>query len=120
MRCMKTVTIFTTPTCHYCKLTKEFLRETGIEYVEKDVTQNDEFSHEMFELTGQMGVPVVVVKQAKKADRVMVGFQKSATGPRTVSDVTPQKVVTGQAGANKLTLCSPFIESSESRRRLWP
>jgi glutaredoxin-like YruB-family protein len=55
------VKIYSTPTCPWCKKTKEFLKENKIEYEEIDVAGNQEAANEMIEKSGQMGVPVVDV-----------------------------------------------------------
>ena len=53
------VKIYTTPTCPWCKKTKEFFKENNIEYEEMDVTANQEAQKEMIDKSGQMGVPVI-------------------------------------------------------------
>jgi glutaredoxin-like YruB-family protein len=53
------VKIYTTPTCPWCKKTKEFFKENNVEYEDIDVTTNQEAQKEMIEKSGQMGVPVV-------------------------------------------------------------
>lgn len=58
---MKTVTIYTTPTCAYCKMAKELFEEHNIEYTEYNVAQDAEKRTEMIERTGQMGVPVITI-----------------------------------------------------------
>ena len=63
------ITIYTTPTCPWCKKAKEFLREKGIKFTEKDVTESDKFRDEAIEKSGQMGVPVIEI-----GDKVLVGF----------------------------------------------
>ncbi len=55
------VKIYSTPTCPWCKNTKEFFKENKIEYEEIDVAGNHEAANEMIEKSGQMGVPVVDV-----------------------------------------------------------
>lgn len=67
----KTVTIYSTPTCHFCQLTKDFLKEKGIEYSDYNVAADLEKRQEMIEKSGQMGVPVIYV-----GDELIVGFDK--------------------------------------------
>lgn len=66
-------TIFTTPTCVYCKMTKAFMQKNNIEYDEKDVSSDDAAREEMIQKSGQMGVPVTII-----GDNVIVGFDESA------------------------------------------
>lgn len=68
---MKNVTIYTTPTCHFCQLAKEFFAEKNVQYTAYDVTQDAEKREEMIQMTGQLGVPVIVI-----GDDIMVGFDR--------------------------------------------
>ena len=63
--------IYSTPTCPYCKLAKEYLSAKGISYDDIDVSADQEKAKEMVNISGQMGVPVIVVN-----DKVIVGFDK--------------------------------------------
>ncbi|MAG11857.1 MAG: NrdH-redoxin [Parcubacteria group bacterium] len=67
----KTVKIFSTPTCPYCKMAKEWMKENNIEYTDVDVSTDEKAAQEMTEKSGQMGVPVILV-----GDEVLVGFDK--------------------------------------------
>jgi glutaredoxin 3 len=67
----KTVTIYTTPTCHFCKLAKEFFAEKNVQYTAYDVSTDAEKREEMIGLTGQLGVPVIQI-----GEDIMVGFDR--------------------------------------------
>ncbi len=67
----KSVTIYSTPTCHFCKLAKDFFAEKGIEYTGFDVASDAEKREEMIKMTGQLGVPVI-----KIGETIMVGFDR--------------------------------------------
>lgn len=67
----KTVTIYSTPTCHFCSLAKDFLKEKGITYTEYDVAHDLEKRQEMIQKSGQMGVPVISI-----GDEIVVGFDR--------------------------------------------
>ncbi|MEK7128774.1 MAG: glutaredoxin domain-containing protein, partial [Patescibacteria group bacterium] len=67
----KSVSIYTTPTCVYCKMTKDFFKQNNVEYQEFDVASNLEKRKEMIEKSGQMGVPVVFIDS-----EIMIGFDK--------------------------------------------
>ena len=69
------VTIYSTPTCHFCHMAKEFLTEKGIAFTDFDVSMDATKRREMIELTGQLGVPVIVVDGA-----YMVGFDPDKLG----------------------------------------
>lgn len=65
------VTIYSTPVCHFCQAAKEFFKENNIEYTEYDVASDAEKREEMIEMTGQMGVPVIRI-----ADDIVIGFDE--------------------------------------------
>jgi glutaredoxin 3 len=66
------VTIFSTPTCTYCKAAKEFFKENNVAYEEVDLQAHPERIGEMIEKSGQRGVPVILAK-----NQVLVGFDQS-------------------------------------------
>jgi len=68
---MKNVTIYTTPTCGFCKAAKAYFKENNVEYSEKDVTQDMAAQEEMMTKSGQLGVPVIDIDGT-----VIVGFDK--------------------------------------------
>ncbi len=65
----RSITIFTTPTCPYCTHAKRYLSEHGIPYTEVDVSRDRAGLRRMLTLTGQRGVPVILV-----GTRAMVGW----------------------------------------------
>ena len=69
---MKPVSIYTTVTCGYCKMAKEFFQKNNVEFQEFDVGKDLERRKEMIEKSGQMGVPVIMV-----GDDMIVGFNES-------------------------------------------
>ncbi len=68
----KTVTIYSTPVCHYCHAAKEFFSENNIKYTEINVASDQEKRQEMIDMTGQMGVPVIRIE-----NDVIVGFDEA-------------------------------------------
>jgi len=69
---MKNVKIYSTPTCHFCHMAKDYFKENNIEYTEFDVATDAEKRAEMMEKTGQMGVPVIEV-----GEETVVGFNEA-------------------------------------------
>ena len=67
----KKVEIFSTETCHFCHLAKEWLASKNIPFVDYNVGEDTEKRKEMVEMTGQLGVPVIRV-----GEDVMVGFNQ--------------------------------------------
>jgi glutaredoxin-like YruB-family protein len=68
-----TVKVYSTPTCPYCKLTKEFLTEQKVNFTDINVAENPTAANEMVKLSGQMGVPVIDVD-----GKIIVGWNKGA------------------------------------------
>jgi glutaredoxin 3 len=66
------VVVYTTPTCGYCQQVKQYLAQREIPYREVDVAANAQAAAEMVNLSGQRGVPVVVVD-----GQVVVGFNRA-------------------------------------------
>lgn len=58
---MVSVEIYTTPTCHFCHLAKDFFVANGVSYIEYNVGTDAEKRQEMITKTGQLGVPVIVI-----------------------------------------------------------
>jgi len=69
---MKNVTIYSTPTCHFCQLAKEFFKEKDIQYIEYNVLSDLEKRQEMVDKSGQLGVPVISID-----GKVVVGFDQA-------------------------------------------
>ncbi len=69
---VKKVTIYSTPTCPYCKRAKDYLTQKGIVFTDYNVAEDREKTKEMIEKSKQMGVPVIVI-----GDDVVVGFNQA-------------------------------------------
>jgi len=68
---MHNVTIYSTPTCHFCHMAKEFFKSNGVAFTDYDVATDLDKRKEMVEKSGQMGVPVIIID-----DNLTVGFDK--------------------------------------------
>ncbi len=68
-----TVTIYSTPTCPYCKLAKAYMDEHHVTYTNYDVAADADRADEMMKKSGQMGVPVIEIDS-----KIIVGFDKPA------------------------------------------
>jgi alkyl hydroperoxide reductase subunit F len=66
---MSKVTVYSTQYCQYCRMAKAFLDKHGVPYESIDVGADRAAAEKMIELSGQRGVPVIVVD-----DEVIVGF----------------------------------------------
>lgn len=71
-----TVTIYSTPSCHFCHMAKEYFVANNVAFTDIDVAANSEKRAEMVDLSGQMGVPVIRI-QNDASDDVIVGFNQA-------------------------------------------
>ncbi len=67
----KKVAIYSTPSCMYCKMAKDFFNQNAVKYEEYDVLTDLARRQEMVDKSGQMGVPVIQV-----GDEMVIGFDK--------------------------------------------
>lgn len=65
------IMIYSTPSCVFCTMAKDFLKENNISFEECDVSKDLEKRKEMVQKSGQMGVPVIDIDGS-----VMIGFDK--------------------------------------------
>ncbi len=65
------ITIYSTPTCPYCKMAKNFLKELGLSFTDIDISASEQAAEEMVKKSGQMGVPVIEVN-----GKLVLGFDK--------------------------------------------
>jgi len=68
----KEVTIYSTPTCHFCQLAKAFFDENNVAYTDHNVAADHSKAQEMVERSGQMGVPVIFI-----GDEMVIGFDEA-------------------------------------------
>ena len=68
---MGQVRIYTTPSCVYCKMAKEFFKKNNIEYEERDVATDTQARDEMIQKSGQFGVPVIEID-----GKFIIGFDQ--------------------------------------------
>ena len=68
---MKNVIIYSTPTCVYCKMAKEFFKKNNIQYTDFNVAEDPKAREEMVKKSGQLGVPVIDIE-----GEIIVGFNQ--------------------------------------------
>jgi glutaredoxin 3 len=64
------VIVYSTPSCSFCSMAKDFLRKKQVPFEEYDVSRDRRKADEMVRKSGQMGVPVLDVN-----GRILVGFR---------------------------------------------
>lgn len=98
------VTVYTTPTCPYCRQVKEYLRSRSVRFEERDVSQDAAAAEEMVRISGQQGVPVTVVD-----GQAIVGYDRprldaalaGARRPRLGAAVADASSAPGAAAGNE-------------------
>ncbi len=70
---MATVTVYSTPTCPFCDMAKDFLKEHKVEFQDFDVSTNQEKMQEMVNKSGQTAVPVLDID-----GKIIIGFNEAA------------------------------------------
>ncbi len=73
---MAQVTVYSTPTCGYCKMEKEFLSENNIDFIEIDVAADEQAAQKMVEKTGQIGVPQTIITMDDGTEETLIGFDE--------------------------------------------
>lgn len=67
-----TVEVYSTPTCMYCSMLKDFLTKNNVAYTDINVAVDEDKRNFIIEKSGQMGVPVTIIG----GDQVVIGFNQ--------------------------------------------
>lgn len=71
------VTVYSTTTCPYCKMLKDYLTQKNVNFQEKLVDQDLEAQKEMLELSGGfLGVPFTLLIKSDGSKETIIGFDK--------------------------------------------
>lgn len=68
---MKKVEIYSTPTCHFCHMAKDFFTANNVAFTDYDVSTDEAKRSEVIERSGQMGVPVIFID-----GEMVIGFNE--------------------------------------------
>ena len=68
----KRIRLFSTPVCGYCRVAKAYLVDNGIDFVEVDITRDRRGRRDMIVMTGQSGVPVILI-----GEKCLVGWSEA-------------------------------------------
>jgi len=66
------VVVFTTPSCSWCRVVKDYLKQHQIEFKAIDISRDEKAASDMVRRTGQQGVPVTLIN-----NRPVIGFDKA-------------------------------------------
>ncbi|WKZ25416.1 MAG: glutaredoxin family protein [bacterium] len=71
------ITVYSTTTCPYCKMVKDYLISKNISFAEKMVDQDENARNEMVGVSGGfLGVPFTVILKEDGTKETVVGFDK--------------------------------------------
>ena len=65
--------LYSSQTCPWCKVAKDFLKENNIEFEAKDVAEDETARAELMQKSGQLGIPVLDIDGT-----IIVGFNQQA------------------------------------------
>ncbi len=68
---MKNVTIYSTPTCHFCHMAKDFFKANNVAFTDKNAAADPVARKEAMDKSGQLGVPVIDID-----GKIIVGFNE--------------------------------------------
>lgn len=74
---MAKVKIYSTTTCPFCKMEKEYLTSKGIQYENIFVDQTPDEAKRLIEESGQMGVPFTEITKDDGEVVKILGFDKN-------------------------------------------
>ena len=68
---MAKIKIYSTSTCPYCEMAKEYFKKNNVVYEDYDVAEDEKAREEMIQKSKQMGVPVIDID-----GKIIIGFNK--------------------------------------------
>lgn len=83
------VTIYSTPTCHFCHMAKDFFAANNVPFTDINVAEDTVKRAEMVDMSGQMGVPVILIKDEKGQEEIIVGFNQKLLSEKLGIKETP-------------------------------
>jgi glutaredoxin len=72
----KQITIYSTATCGFCKMLKSYLNDKGISYDVKMADEDEAIARELYEKSGQLGVPFTIITDEKGKEEAILGFDR--------------------------------------------
>lgn len=73
---MKDVVVYSTATCGFCKMLKSYLNDKGVKYDVKMADEDQKIAQELYEKSGQLGVPFTVITDDDGKEEAILGFDR--------------------------------------------
>lgn len=70
----KKITVFTTNTCGYCSMVKQFLDRKGVSYDVVNLDEQPDRQKEVYAKSGALTVPVTIVENEDSSEEVVIGY----------------------------------------------
>ncbi len=86
------IKLYSTPSCPYCAMARSFFASLKIPVIDLDVSRDEEAAHEMMHKSGQIGVPVIEIRNT-----IVVGFDR----PTVLRVLEQEGVIRKKAAAEK-------------------
>ena len=71
------ITIYSTTTCPYCKIEKQWLDKNDVKYKNIFVDEDEAAADTMIKKSKQMGVPVTEIVEKDGKEHIVIGFDKT-------------------------------------------
>jgi glutaredoxin len=71
------ITIYSTATCGFCKMLKGYLTDKKIEFTVKAADEDQAIAKELYEKSGQLGVPFTVIETDDGKEEGILGFDRA-------------------------------------------
>ncbi|HEX5797791.1 MAG TPA: glutaredoxin family protein [Candidatus Saccharimonadales bacterium] len=73
---MPKISIYSTATCGYCKMLKSYLQSKNIDYEVKMADEDPDLARELYEKSGQLGVPFTIIETDEGKEEKILGFDR--------------------------------------------
>lgn len=73
----KEITIYSTATCGFCKMLKSYLQSKDVKYSEKMADEDPKLAQELYEKSGQLGVPFTIITDEDGNEDKILGFDRA-------------------------------------------
>ena len=70
------ITIYSTATCGFCKMLKSYLSSKEIKYDVKMADEDQAIARELYEKSGQLGVPFTIIEKSDGSEEKILGFDR--------------------------------------------
>ncbi len=70
------ITIYSTATCGFCKMLKSYLSSKDIKYEVKMADEDQALAKELYEKSGQLGVPFTIIEKEDGTEEKILGFDR--------------------------------------------